>query len=125
MAKCPVCGAPMGGTTCEYCGYVDNTVQQNTNNAVPNQQIIQQVIQPQVVVTNGVVAGVSRKSKTVALLLCIFLGYFGVHKFYVGKVGMGILYLLTMGLFGIGWIVDICLIATGSFKDEFDLPLKN
>ena len=36
----------------------------------------------------------------------------GAHKFYEGKVGMGILYLLTCGLFGIGWIVDIIIILT-------------
>lgn len=50
------------------------------------------------------------KDKWVALLLCIFLGGLGVHKFYEGKVGMGILYLLTMGLFGIGWLIDIIVI---------------
>ena len=43
----------------------------------------------------------------VALLLCIFLGEFGAHKFYEGKIGMGILYLCTCGLCGIGWIIDI------------------
>lgn len=46
-------------------------------------------------------------NKWVAFLLCLFLGYFGAHKFYEGKVGMGILYLFTLGLFGIGWIIDI------------------
>lgn len=75
--------------------------------------------------TMGFTPGISRKNKIVALLLCIFLGYFGAHKFYVGKVGMGILYLFTMGFFGIGWLIDVILIATGSFKDEFGLPLKN
>lgn len=49
--------------------------------------------------------------KNTALLLCIFLGYFGAHKFYEGKTGMGILYAFTMGLFCIGWIVDIITIA--------------
>lgn len=57
-------------------------------------------------------------------LLAIFLGYFGAHHFYVGKIGMGILYFLTAGIFGIGWIVDICLIASGSFKDSNGLLLK-
>jgi hypothetical protein len=47
------------------------------------------------------------KSKGVAYLLWFFLGIFGAHKFYVGKIGMGIVYLLTMGLFGIGWIIDL------------------
>lgn len=44
---------------------------------------------------------------TVELCLCLFLGWMGAHKFYAGKTGMGILYLLTFGLFGIGWLVDI------------------
>lgn len=46
------------------------------------------------------------KNKWTAFLLCLFLGYFGAHKFYEGKVGIGILYLCTVGLAGIGWIVD-------------------
>lgn len=50
------------------------------------------------------------KNKWVALILCIFLGFFGAHKFYEGKAGMGILYLLTMGLFGIGWLIDCFII---------------
>ena len=72
----------------------------------------------------GIIPGISRKSKTTALLLCIFLGGLGAHRFYVGKVGTGILYLLTVGIFGIGWFVDIIRIATGSFRDEFGLPVK-
>lgn len=64
------------------------------------------------------------KSKTVALVLCILLGYFGGHQFYVGKKGMGVLYFLTLGLFCIGWFVDIFRIATGSFKDAYGLDLQ-
>ena len=121
----------MENDTCGYCGYVDNAKQQNPYNMDVNQQIIHtQVVQPQVVIanptfSNGAVPGISRKSKTVALLLCIFLGVFGAHKFYVGKIGMGILYLFTVGLCGFGWIIDIVLIITGSFRDEFDLPLRD
>ena len=66
----------------------------------------------------------SPKSKGVALILCIFLGPLGIHRFYVGKVGSGILYLFTCGLFCIGWIVDIFLILFGSFKDSNGLPIK-
>jgi len=47
------------------------------------------------------------KSKGVAYLLWFFLGVFGAHKFYLGKVGMGILYLFTFGIFGIGWFIDL------------------
>lgn len=46
------------------------------------------------------------KNKWVALLLCIFLGFFGGHKFYEGKIALGVVYLFTAGLFGIGVIID-------------------
>lgn len=48
--------------------------------------------------------------KWTAFFLCLFLGFFGAHKFYEGKKGMGILYILTFGLFGIGWIIDLIAI---------------
>ncbi len=67
--------------------------------------------------------GVSSKSKITALLLCIFLGTLGVHRFYVGKVGTGIIWLLTLGIFGIGVIIDIIMIAIGKFKDKQGLLL--
>lgn len=50
------------------------------------------------------------KNKWVAFLLCLFLGVIGAHKFYEGKIGMGILYLLTAGLFGIGALVDLIVL---------------
>lgn len=55
---------------------------------------------------NGSVYGMRMRNKWVAFLLCLFLGYFGAHKFYEGKAGTGILYLFTCGLFGIGWFID-------------------
>lgn len=66
----------------------------------------------------------SDKSKIVALLLCIFFGYLGIHRFYVGKVGTGIIYLFTGGLFGIGWFIDIIFIIIGSFTDNTNAPLR-
>lgn len=66
----------------------------------------------------------SDKSRTVALLLCVFVGGLGIHRFYVGKIGTGVLYLLTGGLFGIGWLVDLIMICVGSFKDNVDIPLR-
>lgn len=59
----------------------------------------------------------SPKSKAVVLPLCIFLGMFGVHRYYVGKIGTGIIWTLTAGFFGIGWIVDIFTVALGGFYD--------
>lgn len=47
------------------------------------------------------------KNKWIALMLCFFLGFFGGHKFYEDKTGLGVLYLFTGGLFGIGWLVDL------------------
>jgi len=63
-------------------------------------------------------ADVPPKDWLTTLLLEIFLGGLGVHRFYVGKIGTGILYLLTAGLFGIGWIVDLIMILTGKFTDK-------
>jgi TM2 domain-containing membrane protein YozV len=59
-----------------------------------------------------------------ALLLCIFLGTLGIHRFYVGKVGTGILMLLTGGGLGIWWLIDIILIATSQFRDMQGRLLK-
>lgn len=65
------------------------------------------------------------KSKITALLLSIFLGSIGVDRFYLGKVGTGILKLLTAGGFGIWWLVDIILIATDQMKDSNGQPLAS
>jgi len=65
----------------------------------------------------------SPKSRTIALLLCLFVGVLGIHRFYVDKIGSGILYFCTYGLFGIGPFVDLILILTGSFTDSQGLPL--
>lgn len=63
------------------------------------------------------------KNKMVALILCVVAGYLGVHYFYVGRIGMGLLYLFTGGLCGIGWLIDIFRILMGNFKDSNGQPL--
>ncbi len=51
-------------------------------------------------------------------LVCFFLGELGIHRFVVGKIGTGILWLFTFGLFGIGYIVDFIMILCGTFTDK-------
>lgn len=66
-----------------------------------------------------------RKSKMVALILCI-LGFFGVgglHRMYVGKVGSGVLHFLTYGLCAVGTIIDLISILSGGFRDSYGYPL--
>ena len=63
------------------------------------------------------------KSWLTTLLLSIFLGSFGVDRFYTGYTGLGIVKLITCGGLGIWWGVDLILIATGSYKDSQGRPL--
>lgn len=67
---------------------------------------------------------VSPKSKWLTLILAIFFGYFGIHRFYAGRFISGTLYIFTVGFFYIGWIFDIVTILTGNFKDGNGLPIK-
>lgn len=138
--KCPMCGAPMESGQCGYCGYKEKIIEQQAEREEWNNyrqiqpeskeevkkqpQNIQNINYQTINNWNGVTPGVSRKDKTTALLLCIFLGWCGAHKFYVGKPAMGVCYLFTGGLCGLGWLIDIFLIASGSYKDEFGLPLR-
>lgn len=119
---CKHCGAkiPVDAVICTACG------RQVENLSNPNQP------QPQIVINNssqsvshasavnqnmninggGIYFGKKAKNKWVAFWLCLLLGYFGIHKFYEGNTKMGIIYLCTVGLFGIGWIIDIIILLT-------------
>lgn len=62
-------------------------------------------------------AGTSEKRILPAFLLCFFFGVFGAHRFYAGKIGTGVLQLVTLGGFGIWTLVDLIMLVTGNFRD--------
>ena len=106
---CKHCGGkiPKDAVICTLCGRqveeISATAQQSQPNIVINNTNTNTNVNKNV---NGG-AGGRMKNKWVAFFLCLFIGFLGAHKFYEGKAGMGILYLFTGGLFGIGVIIDL------------------
>ncbi|OPJ62145.1 TM2 domain-containing protein [Clostridium oryzae] len=101
---CKFCGEkiPMEAVVCTKCGRQVEELKgaQQPNIVINNSNVNRN--------DNQVGGYMGRpKSKAVAILLCLFLGGIGAHKFYEGKIGMGILYLFTLGLFGIGALIDL------------------
>ena len=72
----------------------------------------------------GAAGEVSPRLLLPAVLLCFFLGWLGIHRFYVGKVGTGILMILTAGGLGIWTLIDFIVLVVGSFKDKEGRVLK-
>jgi len=70
-------------------------------------------------------AEVFEKKRLPALLLCFFFGTLGIHRFYVGKIGTGVLWLLTGGILGIGALIDFIMIIVGSFTDKEGKRIKS
>jgi len=126
--KCPVCGGSFDGVRCNYCGR-STVANQNTYAPPPlHQQPQQQQPQPQTIYVQHVVQqstpAVSTYSRWAAFFLALFLGGLGIHRFYVGKIGTGILWLLTGGIFGLGWLIDVIMTACGAFRDKYGLVLQ-
>lgn len=136
VTKCPQCGehVDLGVKFCPHCGLTlpKTAVELQSAKTQPAPAPQQQ---PQIVINNtntntntnkssGIEAMTSPKSRWVALALCFFLGGLGVHRFYVGKIGTGILWLCTCGLGGIGWIIDFLSILFGSFRDKYGFWLR-
>lgn len=115
---CPACGQASPGTkiTCKNC----NTEFEGAFCPSCGQAVNAQPVQtPQIIINNTntntntntvTTTGVRSKNKWVALALCVFLGIFGAHKFYEGKILLGIVYLCTMGLFGFGVLIDFFIL---------------
>lgn len=128
--QCKSCGAEVGieYRLCPYCHseieYPSNTQKNNGNQPVI---IVQNVLSNQNNNNNmnrhyTRTVPCSPKSKITTLILSIF-GMLGLHRFYVGKVGSGFLYLFTGGIFCFGWIYDMIKIASGTFTDGNGLPI--
>jgi hypothetical protein len=67
----------------------------------------------------------SPKSRLAAALLCWFLGFLGIHRFYVGKAGTGVLMIVTLGGLGVWVLIDFIMILIGSFRDKQERYLSN
>ena len=110
---CSKCGTqlPDSASFCSACG-----------NSVRAGAPVQPMQQPTINIVNSntfsVGGGYVNKSKWTAFFLCLFLGCFGAHRFYVGKIGTGILQILTCGGLGIWWFIDFILIVSGAFTDS-------
>lgn len=74
---------------------------------------------------NSGVAEKSDRNFVTAILLCFFLGVLGVHRFYAGKTGTGLLQLFTLGGLGVWLLYDFIMIVTGKFTDKQGLPIKS
>ena len=141
--RCPSCGANVNSAFCEYCGtkmpiekveaqtinaetvIVNNYYTEERQTGPSYQQSQQQPPYASAPYGNAYSADpqiyASPKSRTITLLLCVFLGIFGAHRFYLRRYALGILYFFTLGIFGIGWLVDIVLVLTGRIRDNYDL----
>lgn len=95
---CPLCGCQVEQIAPASAGAPNIVINNANTNTNTNTQIM------------GGAMFKKPRDKWVALLLCFFLGWLGVHKFYEGRIGMGILYIFTLGLFGIGVFVDFIVL---------------
>lgn len=112
MKFCKFCAAqiPADAVLCTSCGRQVEQLQ-GANSAQPQVVINNSNTNSNIASATAVAAvgihGGKKKSKWVCLCLWFFLGLFGGHKFYEGKIGTGLLYMFTAGLFCVGWFIDL------------------
>ena len=107
---CQHCGGqlPADAVICTLCGRQVGQIEQAAPQVVINNTNTNTNTNTNI---NAAGSPARARSKWVALLLCIFLGAIGAHKFYEGKAVVGVIYLFTLGLFGIGVFIDfLCLL---------------
>ena len=112
-----------------YCkddiGNVIDDAKQTNNQPTINITNSNESVNTNTNVNAGFGFGGPRKSKMVALILCIlgFFGIAGIHRMYVGKVGSGVLHFFTYGICVFGTIIDLIAILSGGFRDSYGQPL--
>lgn len=107
---CKFCGSkiPSDAVVCTSCG---RQVEELKGGGSSSQPIIINNTNTNTNNNNNNTGGyVNPKNKWVALILCFFFGYLGIHKFYEGKILLGIIYLLTLGICGFGVFVDFIIL---------------
>lgn len=111
MKYCKFCGKliHMDSVICTYCGRQVEILKSEPN----------YVNQTTTVIHTTIPANVRPLNRIVSLILCIVFGCLGVHRFYEGKVGTGFLWMFTGGVFGIGWLVDIIILACLKSNDYY------
>ncbi len=124
---CIKCGSqiPVDAMICPVCG-ANQTQQAQAEQQQYTQQPLQQSVQQSNQAQDNL--GVSDKEKNTALILCILpyvVQIHGLHRFYTGHIGIGIIQLLTWVGCGIWTLVDLIKIISGNFKDAEGKPLKD